>query len=242
MVVSGHLVALTFISPPKDSTVSKLSAQSAFRYPLSSVFSGQVGVRVSRVMFLHGGPLTIRELATRTGATRKSVYASIGSLVDLGVVHRIGSAQAGLFQIVADHPLSACLAGLFRAEDARVQQAYRAIREAAEEALPKPMAAWLYGSAARGEDTASSDLDLAVCADENDVEAAVEAMREALRPVGEHLSIRFSLVGLSPLDIVRMARDGDPFWKGLAQDARAMYGPDPDEVLRIHRRGAHLTT
>ncbi len=217
--------------------MSKLGAQSAFRYPLSTVFSGQVAVRISREMFLHGGPLTVRELAARTGATRKSVYIAVDSLVALGLVHRVGSAQTGLFRIVEDHPLSAHLGGLFRAEDERVHAVYRAIREVAEEVSPRPTATWLFGSVARGEDTPTSDFDLAVCANEDEVEAVVDEVREALRAAGERLFVRFSVIGLSPRDILRMDTDRDPFWMRLVRDARAMSGPDPEDVLQLHRQG-----
>lgn len=215
--------------------MSKLAAQSAFRHPLSTVFSGQVAVRVSREMFLHGGALTVRELAARTGATRKSVYLVVDSLLALGLVHRVGSAQTGLFRIVEEHPLSACLGALFRAEDERVHAVYHAIREVAGEASPRPIATWLYGSVARAEDTPTSDLDIAVCAEENDVEAAVATMREALRPAGERLAVRFSVIGLSPRDILRMDSDRDSFWARLVRDARALSGPGPEDVLRLHR-------
>jgi predicted nucleotidyltransferase len=214
-----------------------LSLGSAFRYPVNAIFSAQGAVRIVRELFLHGGPLSVRELVARTGLTRKSVYVVIDSLQSLGVVRRVGSAYTGLYEAADDHPLSPMLSDLFSAENARVRDAYAEIRRAAEEVSPAPMAVWLYGSVARGEDTAASDFDLAVCADDNEVEDAADALREVLRPVGEHLRLRFSVVGLSPRDVVGLAADQDPFWTGLARDAHAMYGPEPEDVLRAHQRG-----
>jgi predicted nucleotidyltransferase len=221
--------------------MSKLSAQSAFRYPLSTVFSGQVAVRVSRELYVHGGPLTIRELVARTGATRKSVSVVVNSLLSLGLVRRVGSAQAGLFQAVTEHPFSSPLAALFGAEDERVRNTYDAVRKAAAETFPTPLAVWLYGSVARGEDTPTSDLDVAVCAHDDEVEEVVDAMREALRPAGEQLAVRFSLVGLSPRDIIRLASERDPFWTSLVQDARSLSGPRPEDFLRLRRHEQQLT-
>jgi predicted nucleotidyltransferase len=219
--------------------MSKLSVQSAFRYPLSTVFSGQVAVRVGRELYVHGGPLTIRELVARTGATRKSVSVVVGSLLSLGLVRRVGSAQTGLFQVVTEHPLFAPLAALFGAEDERIRNTYDAIRQAAAETFPQPLAVWLYGSVARGEDTPRSDLDVAVCADDNEVEEVVDAMREALRLAGQQLAVRFSLVGLSPRDIIRLATERDPFWTSLTQDARTLSGPEPEDFLRLRRHEQH---
>jgi predicted nucleotidyltransferase len=214
--------------------VPAISAQSAFRYPLSIVFSGQAAVRISREMFLHGGPLTVRQLVARTGVTRMTVYQVLEPLMALGLVQRIGSSYAGLFQIAAAHPLSSYLADLFRAEDRRVRDVYSAIRDAAEEVDPKPLAVWLYGSVARGEDTVASDFDLAVCAEDESVDDVAEALREALRPVGERLFVSFSVVGVSPQDLLRLSTNDDPFWTTLVRDAYPLTGHDPEAILRLH--------
>lgn len=211
--------------------------QSTFRFPLSTLFAGQGAVRVARELFLHGGPLSITELSHATRLTPMGVRLVLGPFLDLGVVRRIGRGRSNLYQVVPEHPLSATLASLFDAETARVRETYDAIREAAGSISPPPSAVWLFGSVARGDDHARSDLDLAVCAPEPVVERTVDGFREALAPVGQKLGIVFSVVGMSAEDLDRMERERDPFWIALHREARALAGPEPAEVLRLHRRG-----
>lgn len=214
----------------------RVGRQSTFRFPLSTLFAGQGAVRVARELFRHGGPLSIRDLSYTAGLTPMGVRLVLEPFLDLGLVRRIGRGRSNLYQAVPEHPLSDGLATLFKAEQARVHEAYEEIRAAAQSVAPAPSAVWLFGSVARGEDHARSDLDLAVCAPEPVVEKTVDGFREALRPVGERLGIAFSVVGVSTGDLDRMEGEQDPFWTSLKTEARTLVGPEPADALRAHRR------
>ena len=108
-------------------------------------------------------------------------------------------------------------------------------RAAAELRRRPPRAVWLYGSAARGTDTAASDVDLALIAEAGDLEGAVETLRERLGPAGDALGVTFSVVGGEPRDVLRAAA-GDAFWAGVTADAVPILGPAPDRLAVEARR------
>ncbi|HET6232447.1 MAG TPA: nucleotidyltransferase domain-containing protein [Longimicrobiaceae bacterium] len=216
--------------------MARLKAQSSFRYPLSALLGNQGAVRVARELFRHGGPLSGPEIGARAGMTRSGVYMGLAPLTAAGLVRRIGGQRSGLFHVVTDHPLAVPLAALFDAEHGRVQQAYDAIRGAASGTSPRPDAVWLFGSVARGDDHAASDLDIAVVAANDRVEETVDAVREAVQAVGERLFLRISVIGVSPDDLDRMASAAEPFWTAVRRDAKTLAGPEPDDLLRAYRR------
>jgi hypothetical protein len=129
------------------------------------------------------------------------------------------------------------------------------------------LAAWAYGSVARGQDTVASDLDMAVVFDVRDgavsngvvsdgaaarrdtgsgvgVETALVALREGLAPLEEAQHVTLSLVGLSRDDVARLSA-GDPWWTAVARDAVPLVGPAPSALaarLGAVRRAAPTQT
>jgi predicted nucleotidyltransferase len=147
--------------------------------------------------------------------------------------------KARLYRINDRHLLAASLNALFEAEAAR----YARIREAMSAAVytiqPSVLAAWIYGSVARGEDRLGSDLDLAVVAPAADLEPAEHAVREALAVSGEELGFVASVVGLDPDDVTRLSDQKDPWWAAVVADALVVLGPRPEELARqLHHRTA----
>lgn len=209
-------------------------AQSVFRYPLTVALAGEGGVRLLRELARHGGPLSPRALADRTGLTVQGARRALKRLAALGLADTVGSADRLLYRLNSAHPLAPALAALFVAEAARVDAVFGAVRAAAAAAALPVLAAWLYGSAARGDDAAASDLDVAIVFDaDRDAEAAVEpaleALREALAPVERAQLVTLSLVGLSRDDVRRLST-GDPWWANGVREAVPLLGPAPSAL------------
>ena len=228
-------------------------AQSVFRHPLTAALAGEGAVRLLRELAGHGGPLSPRALADRTGLTVQGARRALKRLEAVGVAVAVGSVDRRLYQLNPAHPLAPALAALFAAEAARVDAVYDGVRAALAGAPLPVLAAWTYGSVARGEDTAVSDLDVAVVFDVADaaerasrraagpaddrrdagantsVEAAVGALREALAPLEQTQHVTLSLVGLSRDDVRRLGA-GDPWWAGAARDAVPLAGPAPSAL------------
>jgi predicted nucleotidyltransferase len=201
---------------------------------LNALLASEGNVRVLREVLRHGGELGVSEIAARSGLSPQHVRLVLAHLAKSGVVEALGLGRARLYRARLDHPLAKPLEALFRAEDERFVTLRTAIREAAGAARPGPVAVWLYGSVARGDDTPESDLDLAIVAEEGCLDAVVAQMRESLRDRAEELSISLSIVGATPAD-VRRADTGDPWWQGVVRDAIPIVGPAPRALL-VDRR------
>lgn len=212
--------------------------QSVLRRPLSAIFGSEGNVRVLREMFRHGAELSAPSIAERAGLSRQHVLRVLGGLNELGVTEAVGVGRHPSYRIRPAHFLHASMDSLFRDEEARFQRIRDAIRVSAG-ADPAPVAVWLYGSVARGEDTPRSDVDVTVVIGKADVERETQEMRERLRAAEESLGFSASVVGISSSDVLRLSPD-DSWWGAMARDAIALVGPDPARLAARLRRDQQL--
>lgn len=212
-----------------------MSQQSHLRYPLNSILSSQTGVRVLRELLRHGGELSAPDIAVRTGLTRQHVRKALGALDLTGIVRQVGTAKSVLWRVRRDHPLADALDALYRAEDERHQAVLDAISGAAadDDAI---LAAWLYGSYARSQDTASSDLDIAIVVPDDSGREVINRFRQRLHEAGERLFFRPSVVEISKADVERLCQ-GDPWWVTMENDATAVKGGTPRTFAARLTRG-----
>lgn len=157
------------------------------------------------------GPRTISELARLADVSRDRAATVVDVLEQLGLVERRHAGRAHLVSLIDEHPLTQSLREIDRARE----RAIDALRESASELEPAPSYMALYGSWARGEATAGSDLDVAVIADAahdlDDLLAALEAWsRFAKRATGRNPSLVIA-------DGARKARGA--LWSSVRRDA-----------------------
>jgi len=217
--------------------VARSSAQSAQRYPLTTILGTEANVRVLRELFRHGGQMPAPALTARSGLAKASVWAALAALEATGVVASAGSGRTHLYCVRADHPLAASLGALFEAEDCRFAAIRDTIRAAAIGAGPGVIAVWLYGSVARGDDRPDSDCDIAVVAEPPERARIADAVREALAVPAATLAFVPAVIGLDPADVERLSREHDPWWAGLTADAVVLLGERPDDLAAKVRRG-----
>lgn len=210
-----------------------LSRQSALRYPLSAILASEGNVRVLRELLRHGGELSAPGIASRVGLTAKHVRQLLTSLAESGIVEPVGQGRYLSWRALRGHPLHPQLGALFRAEEERFEAVLEAVREVARGVAPR--AVWLYGSAARGEDRPGSDVDVALVAAAEDLDRVVDTFRERLRDAGDALGVAYSVVAVSPTDVLRLSA-GDPWWNGVRADAVTLFGPEPDRLAAQVRR------
>jgi predicted nucleotidyltransferase len=200
---------------------------SFLRQPLDIVLSSTGSVRVLRALLGHGGAVSVSRLAAVTKLTPEGVRGILGDLEQTGLVEMLGEGRARLYRAVADHPIAAALAGMFRAEEARFHDIRRAVEVCASH--PHILAVWLFGSAARGTDRVDSDLDLAVVIDAaaDEVARLADALRDALREPERRLGFVASVVAMSPDDLRQHIASRSPLLADLLEDGRALKGPPP---------------
>ncbi len=197
------------------------------RQPLDLVLAGTGSVRVLRALLGHGGALSVGRLAQDTLMTPDGVRGILSDLERLRVVESLGSGRTRLFQAAVAHPLVRALDTLFGGERAWFEEIRNAIIGAVRD--ERIMAAWLFGSAARGEDTPDSDVDVGIVVTGNDAAANAVAgqVRDATYRIDARMGITTSVVTLALADVLRHIKEPSPLWRDLLRDGQTLKGPSP---------------
>lgn len=205
--------------------------QSALRFPLTRVLGTVAHVKTLRELVRHGGELSAPSLCVRTGLSTRAVQLSLRALEEMKVIRSLGSGRTRLYRRRRSHPLSQILVELFRQEENRFDSIVGKVREAAEACRPQLMAAWIYGSVARGKDRPDSDLDIALVVSPEAVTSVEYLVREALLPAEEELVFHASIVTLDTKDVIQLSSQSDPLWTSLRNDAMTILGDSPEVLL-----------
>ena len=168
---------------------------------LMDILFGTYRQRVLNVLLLN--PDTgyhVRELARITGTTAGTLHKELAKLASAGLLLRKEQGNQVRYQANRDNPVYSELAGLFRKTTGLVGVLADAL-------LPlQPKLALVFGSVARGEETASSDVDLLLIGDFGFADAV-----KALYPAQATLQREINPVIYSPEELVRRLNTGDPF-------------------------------
>jgi predicted nucleotidyltransferase len=216
------------------------SPASTLYHPLDDVLGTRALVRVLRVLASHGGSLAVADIARRAKLTLPSVRTALRRLLDLEITTGIGAGRSMICELRKEHPLVPVLVSLFSVEQEQASTVLGAVREAADQLDPAPWAVWLYGSVARGEDDAASDIDIALVTAAPESGAQADALRDAVLRTRAASAERVSVITMGPADVRRAARAKTPFWNNLRRDAVVLLGDAPADVLaRANRRTKH---
>jgi len=212
------------------------SPASSLYQPLDELLGTRASVRVLRVLAAYGGSLAVADIARRAKLTLPSVRTTLGRLLALGIVAGVGVGRSMVCELRQDHPLVPVLVGLFKAELEQATAVLRAAREAARRLTPAPTAVWLYGSVARGEDDAASDIDIALVTAAPEASAQADALRDAVTRTRSPRAERVAVITMAPADVRRAAREQTPFWNSMKRDAVVLLGDAPADVAGRARR------
>ncbi|AZO31517.1 hypothetical protein EJ071_31790 [Mesorhizobium sp. M1B.F.Ca.ET.045.04.1.1] len=211
--------------------MARSERESAIRRPLTAMLGVDSNLRVLRTLVEHGGLLAASEIVRRSRLSRESVRLGLVALETLGIVVASGSGHSRLYRFDDSHYLAPRLAALFKAESNRFTAILDAVRQSAAQ---RPVfSLFVYGSAARGDDGPDSDLDIGLIARADDLAEAVEGLRQALRDPAERLVFLPNVVGLDFDDVRRLARDKDPWWENIKQDAIVLAGSRPEDAVSL---------
>jgi len=202
--------------------------QSHQRYPLTRLFGNGGNVRVLRALANYGGPLSASQLAEETGLTPPGTRLVLANLESQGMVAVLGRKGSRLFALDMRNPFAAPMKTLFAQESSRWTQLLEDLR-ATLRSHKAVVAAWLYGSVARGQDEPRSDMDVAVIV-RGEPGPVGEALRAAVRPLEDREGVVLSIVALSLPELAARARR-TRWWQELVRDAKPLKGSTPERVL-----------
>ena len=177
-------------------------------------------VRILRLLCAHPErEFSLRELSLAVGQSLGSVYPAVKQLLDARIVltRRVGHSRT--VRISPSHPLHGALVTLFRQEGSALVR----VAQAFADALPRRgvEAVVLFGSVARGQPSARSDVDVLVVVD--------DARRAgAVRKVAASLLDRFD-ANVSPLvlparEVARRLPTFDPLLETIVVEGKLLRG------------------
>lgn len=203
---------------------------------MTSVIPGAYG-DVLAVLARTDAALSGRRVAslTRGPTSRRRVDAVLAELAHAGVVLVQEVPPAKMYRLNRDHVAAAGIETLASLRDTLLS---RMRTELASWAVP-PVAAWLFGSAARGEATADSDIDLllirpALNGDDDTWDRQVHALRESVRAwSGNELEV----LSLSVDELHQLRDRGERLIGELLADTVVLAGSDARRL--IGRKGVN---
>lgn len=162
----------------------------------------------------------LSELRRLTGLGSASLQRELNKLVDAGLVRseRVGNLRT--FQANAESPVYQELIGLTR----KTLGAQPMLREALAPLAPKLDTAFIYGSVAKGTDTAKSDIDVMLVGKD----LLLSKVLSLLEPLEAQLGRKINATCLTPLEFKRRLAERDSFVnRVVAQPALPLIGDIP---------------
>jgi hypothetical protein len=203
-------------------------------FPYTAVLSKTDG-KVLSVLAGTTKPLGGREVARLAGVSQNGAWRALRRLVDQGVViEQPAGGRAMLYTLNRDHLAADPIITLTR------------LRSTLFERLKEHLAAWevqpihasIFGSAARGDGDAHSDIDILVIRPK-DVQEEDDQWRSQINSLaaavhswtGNHAGI----AEIAERDLARLRRERPPVIKDVMADAITLVGEEPSSLFRRRR-------
>lgn len=186
--------------------------------PLDDILGTPSHVRVLRALYRLPAGLAVsaREVARRASLSHPTASKALASLAQQGLVTRTRSPRASAFELRRSHTAVEQLGALFAWEGRLRQELVAFLRtEILHRASGSVTAAYLFGSAAEGDMTASSDIDVAVLHAPCAAERLQVALEEIAAGVEERFGNRLSFIlsASAPEQLQSSRRAGYRLWR-----------------------------
>jgi predicted nucleotidyltransferase len=193
-----------------------------FLRPVEAIVPGAQG-RVLAVVAETTAELNLRTISELSGVSQAQVSRVLPGLVRLGVLERREVPPASLFRFVPEHIASRAIMALARAADTVLADLGRVAA-----ALPvAPVSVVVFGSFARREADAESDIDILVVRphevgedDEQWAESMEQLATHGRRLTGNSLEV----LEVADDDVASLLESRRPLWVDIRRDGRLVYG------------------
>ena len=189
---------------------------------MQSVIPGAQG-RILAVLAESTAYLNLRTIALLAGTSPAQASRILPELVRSGLVERREAPPSALFRLVDDNVGSRVVRALSRSRETVLLE----LGSRAETLDPSPVSVIVFGSFARGEAEADSDLDVIFVRpkdmkdDDDRWAAAVEGWRQFARRLTGN---RVEVVETSESSVGRFLRSHKTLWADIARDGVVVYG------------------
>ena len=199
------------------------------RHPVESVIPGAQGKALA-VLLHTTSELNLRTIARLAGISVAQASRVLPGLVELGVIERREVPPASLFRLVPEHVVTRSLLALTNAR----RQVLDELGRTAGSLRPTPSSVIVFGSFARGDGDAGSDIDLVVVrpagvdADDPGWLAAIDGWTgEMSRFTGNAIEVLD--VGIA--DIADKLATTTPLWADIHRDGVVVFGSRLHELM-----------
>lgn len=177
--------------------------------------------------------LHVREIARRTGKVPGTLLRELNLLADAGLLVRTRVGNQVHFQANPASPIYEDLRNILK----RTTGVADVLREALESAEKKVVAAFIYGSIARGDERAGSDLDVMIIGNLGFTEAV-----RTLAPAQDLLRRQINPNVYARAEFRSKVRSNDPFLKRVLADKKIFLIGGDDDLREPHPHRKSETT
>ena len=202
-----------------------------FVRPVEAIVPGAQG-RVLAVMAETSAELNLRTIAELSGVSQAQASRVLPGLVELGLLERREVPPSSLFRFVPEHVASKAILALARATDTVLDE----LGHLAASLLVPPVSIVVFGSFARREADAESDVDMLVVrpadVDEDDDEWA--ASMQQLHTDARHLTGNpIEVLEVSAGEVAVLVKSRRPLWADIRRDGRVVHGLALEELRGV---------
>lgn len=176
--------------------------------------------------------LNLRTIARLAGVSQAQASRLLPELVALGVLERREVPPASLFRFVPEHVASRALLALARSTDTVLDEIGRLAG-----ALPQPpVSVIVFGSFARREADARSDIDVVVVRPsgvEDDDDAWTDSIEAWRREVRRITGNRVEVLEVSEREVATKLGGRAQVWADIRRDGRVVYGTGLDQLRSV---------
>ena len=201
---------------------------------LDEVFSRWSNVAVLRALNKYVIGISGREVARAAGITAKNCFTALNDLEDIGIVKRVRGGRDHLFSLNRQHFLvKQGITPVFETEQQFVEEIFNDVKKQLKK---KCKSVYLFGSVARKEEEAGSDLDLCIIFDKaNRKKILEESMFELKSLLHKKYFVNASPIYITHKEFIRRAKNNKPPVNDIVKDGILIFGTSIDKLLNAKR-------
>jgi predicted nucleotidyltransferase len=202
-----------------------------FVHPVQTVIPGVQG-RILAVLAETTAELNLRSIASIANVSEAQVSRVLPGLVAVGLVERREAPPSALFRLVRDHIAAGPILALSRTRDRMIQE----MRQIADLLPVPPASVVIFGSFARGEADAESDIDTLLVrpsgTSESD-EAWSVSVQQWIERVGDVSGNRVEVLEVDENDVPARLDGGGSVWLEIERDGLIIHGASLDSFRSV---------